>query len=195
MKRERLPILESILRSGMYLKPSMPLYAKITFFNVVSAFCAGMFLIFGYTNYQFGQITFATFEFSLAGGFAISMLLLRLTSRYNPSAIVNSLLLYIGAAVLIITGGTVGTGVYWLLMCPLLYLNFWGRKLGLVWMMGMIILLAGIVILNALEIVRIAYTQYQMLIFLLAIAVSTFLLWLHSYLDSLKLRSLTDEAE
>jgi len=193
MKRERVGIIENILRSGMRLKPAMPLYARVSFINAISLLCTLLFGVFGLGNYLAGAETFALFEFALALAFVFSMLVMRLTARTGPSALINSVLIYIGSAVLVITGGTGGTGIYWIMICPLLFLNFWGRKLGLVWLMGQLVIVLSLVALNTTGFIYVDYTPYEMLVFTASLMIFSLLLWTHDYLENLKLKYLGHE--
>lgn len=195
MKRRRPGILENLMRSGMLLKPSMPLYAKVTFLNLTTILCMLLFAFFGLTNLTSGKDSFAMFEFTLSLAFVFSFLMARLTSRTAPSSLINSLLIYVGAAVLVITGGTEGTGIYWLIIIPLLFLNYWGRKLGLVWVMGLLVIILSVLALNVMGIVYVAYSSYEVLVFTASLVVFSLLLWTHDYLDHLKLKYLGDEDE
>lgn len=115
----------------------------------------------------------------LAGGFVAVLVMLGLRISRNVVLARNMLLLCILTflIVMIATGGTAGTGIFWLFLFPVSAFFLAGKKGGLFWMAALIIAVIIFMILQAVSLVTIPYsfiTLRQMLFTLLVITVGIY---------------------
>lgn len=166
----------------MQISPSMPIYAKITYINISGFFGITVFFVYGIVHILRGSSGLGLFELAISLGFIVGLVLLRLSASISYTQIVTSVLIYISSAVLIITGGLSGTGIYWLLVFPIILMNFWGCYKGIIWVTGNLVVISTLLLLSYFGLLPIYYDKPEVLVISVAIIVQTIFLWLKEYL-------------
>ena len=129
----------------------------------------GLLHIFVEENVLLGQI-----ELAIGVVMAINMLAFRLTRTIAVARTFLLVSILLLLQVLLITGGTRNTGIFWFFIFPLTVFFVAGKKQGLWWMAGLMAVVGGILALGQLDVVHTPYNLIAIRQLLISLSVVTF---------------------
>jgi len=141
------------------LPVTSPAYAQAYVINVYAQLGVLSLGLFGALHLSVEHnVRLGWFEVADAGVIALTLLFLRFTANVRVARLGFLLALFAALLVMIITGGTAGTGDFWLFLFPVAAFFLGGQKQGILWMAALIAGLFVLFLLSQWGIVGIAYS-------------------------------------
>lgn len=149
-------------------------YSLLNIVNVASFITILMFSIVHLLNSEY---ILGYLQLLISVLILINIFVFRIYNKYHLSSFYTILLIYIQLMLLYTNGGINNTGIYWLMMFPILVLILKGRWLGVLWISLLIGSLVISIVLSYFSIIQLPYPIFNVLISTVCIFVITLMIY------------------
>lgn len=149
------------------------------YFTIIASLGILIFLLYVLVNIYVGDYGDSLFEFILALILVISIILIRYDKIERVGLILGSLVMYVISIHNFVTGGFDGTGIFWLIVFPVIVFMLRGSKRGAYWSLLLILTIAFITLLNYLNYLSLPYNLFYSAMFLMSFSVLTLFNYIH----------------
>ncbi|MBU1075889.1 MAG: HD domain-containing protein [Spirochaetes bacterium] len=170
----------SILTAGRDEDDEIFSISRVIVINVFLIIGVIITFAYGLLNIFTGNTLVGIVDLIACAGMILNAVYLRYTARYNRVSSYTLLLMLALLMVLLITGGTANTGIYWFYTYPALTFFLKGKKRGIIWLVYLYLCTFLVLIFDKLGYIQdIPFTLLQMRQMLVSLLVVSLLVYFH----------------
>ncbi len=150
---------------------------RFSLLNIANLLALVTISVFAIINFDNEEFFLSFFQILLSISILINILMYRRYGKYHITSFFTILLIYIQIILLYYLGGINNTGIYWLMIFPILVFILKGRWLGMVWVSALIATLLLSIILNYFSIISIVYPAFNVIVVIICISIITMMMY------------------